>query len=188
MKAICSYAGMLCLIGLVSCSRGSGQENKSELSRSKAKNMLDSSEHFTHIQVPGFDVSQEIVDCGMQAGLWESPASTFRKLRVTPKAAGEYRISGPMSNAPGNITLTKAVKIYVVAVEGIRDKPNTEGKQKIVEFTWSFVFDDWPASLKPCMLDEAKRKRQHEADGKDQAEFTLYDDGWRLTFIGGRLP
>jgi len=176
MKALRSLTGMICLVGLVSCG------HQSELTRSKAKTSLDSSELFNSIKLPPTIVPQELVDCGLREGLWEMHevrdlgvgGRTWNHLTQTSKAAGEYSIdnmgAGPL------FELKRAVKRQVVEIQGIRDLPTSEGKQKDAEFTWSFYLDDWPPSLKPCLL----KKDKYTAD----ALFVLYDDGWRLSSVG----
>jgi hypothetical protein len=150
---------------LVSCS------DTKELSRSKVQKLLDSSERFTPKQ-SSLILSKQEVDCGLQGGLW-ARVGPWGNLMLTPKGAAEFSSVSARGDGGGALGLKKPVKRHVVEIQGIRDWPGSEGKQKYAEFSWSFDMDDWSSIAKSCFPPPPPKN-------KGQAMFALYDDGWRL--------
>jgi hypothetical protein len=158
------------LINLVSCS------NTKELTRDKAKKMLESSERFTPKQVE-LVIASDTVNCGRQLGLWYN-TGPWGNLLIGPKGTQDIQTILADGRGGGRFTLKKAYKRRIVEITGIREQPNPfgGGNMKVAEFTWVYDMDDWPAVIKTCI--------PKMSNAKGRAMFALYDDGWRIEQVG----
>lgn len=157
---------------LVSAGCGPG-----ELSRPKAKGLIEKHESFAKAVVPMFHLTPELIQKGLRQGLWTESLYTG----ATKSAKGLELFSEIEVNAymPDKfVKLKNPVRREVVEMTGITaaegdGSPNTA---KIVKFTWQWDWNAVPAPVKDFL---GTREQHYPAT----ARFRLYDDGWRVEEI-----
>lgn len=146
--------------------------NSSELTRRKAKELIESSQSFRS-GFPVVSITADEVGCGIREGFWTigAPGALgMGNLYLTPKGSQDFSVLvGDPSGA--NIGLSKRVERKVVDITGITT-PTGASDRRAVEFTWTWNWDAYPGNVKTCI--------QKGKPGTDRAFLKLYDDGWRL--------
>lgn len=154
--------------------------DRSELTRGKAKGLIQKSEQFSPAGLPQ-NLSDEAVRSGIRSGLWSVTLASFgfvSNWSLTPKGSTYFSsvvVWGDRTSLGGSATLKMTRQ--VVDVTGIADASELGGPSstiKGVQFTWKWNWDDVPSEVK-ALLQEPQTPVS-----KGEAELRLYDDGWRV--------
>ena len=157
------------LVVLMACGCSS-----SELSRGKAKDIIQASDKFQSKKQLVYLAPEEVADCIKQGYLvWYS--GFVQRLQVTEKgkqffesATGEAM--GGLQTQPSGVTPIVPMRLKVIEVTGLRDG---EKGSKIAEFTYQYDTKGVPRELQNLIF------KQNPID-KGKADLALYDDGWRF--------
>jgi len=173
----------LFVVGIIAAIFLAGGCGKQELTRSKAKKLIESSKQFSPA-IPSFKISKEGMEIGIREGMWEqSPGGildlTDKGKTFISKFSPHYKggifafAETPGRLIPENcdVTLSNPCERQVVEITGITD---TERNTKLVNYNWGWKWVDIPDMIKQCLGGIEPRPSE------GRAEFRLYDDGWRL--------
>lgn len=161
--------------------------SSTELTRSKARQIIDSSPEFSKPnQVVSYTLDGQEIQKGMAQDFWRRRETWGRGELVLTNSGSTFFVSAllDLGETKATVTLSPTSRRLVKEVTGIADAPALSGGSgapntlKMVEFTWDWDDKSFPPGLKAFL---GKLGKPSPANGS--AILRLYDDGWRLEHV-----
>jgi hypothetical protein len=154
------------IAGLIAMSFGCG--GKGQLTRGKAKDLIERSEGFKPTQTLRNDGTR--ANKGVELGFWVHDPWSSEGFKLTAKGSSYF---GGVNRA--EVSMLKPVSRRFVEITGMTAAPGfSPDVAQSVTFTWKWDFDGYPPEVSDLIQGPTPTPNNGEAVLK------LYDDGWRV--------